>query len=160
MLVCTALSRTSLQSAVSTAYAGMRAISFEGMQYRYDIAYRALAKDGGRKKLRIGVLGSTRGTDLGALLAAMAKGRLPGCEIACVVSNKAKAGILDKAREAGLPALALKCEKGTERKVYDESVTRALHENGVDVVLMIGYMRIVSKSFTDAWSGRMMNVHP
>ena len=144
VLTVTALSSASLQSAVAMAYAGMRAIHFEGMHYRYDIARKALQEDNNDPPtLRIGVLGSTRGTDMAALLAAMGNGRLQGGEIVCVVSNKAKALILDKATAASIPSIYLKCPKGTSRDAYDAQVTQALQEHHVDVVLMIGYMRIV-----------------
>ena len=159
VLVCTALSSVSLASAVTTAYAGMRAISFEGMQYRYDIAKKALSSTS-EKKLRIGILGSTRGTDMAAVLVALGKGRLAGGEIVCVVSNRSKSGILEKARNAGIPDIVLKCAKGEARDVYDAKVTNVLKSHQVDVVLMIGYMRIVSPSFTAAWSGKLLNVHP
>jgi formyltetrahydrofolate-dependent phosphoribosylglycinamide formyltransferase len=161
VLVCTALSDMSLASAVSTAYAGLRAISFEGMQYRYDIAKRALDNSNTSKKtIRIGVLGSTRGTDMASLLQAIGSGRLAGGEIACVVSNRTKSGILEKARAAGIPDIALKCLKAETREEYDARVTNTLRANNVDVVLMIGYMRIVSPSFTAEWAGKLLNVHP
>jgi formyltetrahydrofolate-dependent phosphoribosylglycinamide formyltransferase len=167
VLAVTALSTASLQSAVSTAYAGMRAINFEGMQYRYDIARRALSNNtttGETKEnmptLRIGVLGSTRGTDLASLIKAIDNGRLNGGKIVCVVSNKSKAIILEKARVASIPAIALKYTKNMSRDDYDAQVTKTLKEYSVDVVLMIGYMRIVSPSFTAEWAGKLLNVHP
>ena len=163
VLAVTALSSSSLKSAVSSAYAGMRAIHFEGMQYRYDIARQASTANTANTTtpaLRIGVLGSTRGTDMAALIAAMHQGRLQGGEIVCVVSNKKHALILEKASAANIPAIALSCKKGTSRDVYDAQVTQVLREHKVDVVLMIGYMRIVSPSFTAAWKGKLLNVHP
>ncbi len=109
--------------------------------------------------LRVGVLGSTRGTALQGVLDALAAGALPGVELALVVSDRAAAPILERARGAMVRAEWID-PKGLTREAYDERVTAALVEAGVELVLMIGYMRIVSPGFVEAWRGRMLNVHP
>jgi phosphoribosylglycinamide formyltransferase-1 len=109
--------------------------------------------------LRVGVLGSTRGTALQGVLDALAAGALPGVELALVVSDRATAPILERARGAAVRAEWID-PKGLTREAYDERVTAALVEAGVELVLMIGYMRIVSPGFVEAWRGRMLNVHP
>jgi phosphoribosylglycinamide formyltransferase-1 len=109
--------------------------------------------------LVVGVLGSTRGTALQGMLDALAEGSLPGVELALVVSDKAAAPILERARGAGVRAEWI-AAKGLTREAYDEGVTAALREAGVELVLMVGYMRIVSPAFVEAWRGRMLNVHP
>jgi phosphoribosylglycinamide formyltransferase-1 len=109
--------------------------------------------------LVVGVLGSTRGTALQGVLDALAAGSLPGVELALVVSDKATAPILERARMAGVPAEWI-AATGLTRVAYDERVTVVLREAGVELVLMIGYMRIVSPAFVEAWRGRMLNVHP
>jgi phosphoribosylglycinamide formyltransferase-1 len=109
--------------------------------------------------LVVGVLGSTRGTALQGVLDALAAGSLPGVELALVVSDKATAPILERARMAGVPAEWI-AANGLTREAYDERVTAVLREAGVELVLMIGYMRIVSPAFVEAWRGRMLNVHP
>ena len=155
VLVVTSVSTDNLRSAVSGAYAGMRALDFEGMQYRYDIAARALTK---ARPLRVGVLGSTRGTDLDSLLDALSLGRGTGISIEVVVSNRKSSQILAKAESAGIPTHHIPCPKGTPRDVYDAAVTSVLEEHGpLDVVLMIGYMRIVSPSFTAQWANRLVS---
>lgn len=108
--------------------------------------------------IRVGVLGSTRGTALQGVFDAIAAGTLDA-KIALVISDRATAPILDRARLYKAPALFLD-PSGLSREAYDERVTAALREARVDVVLMIGYMRITSPSFVEAWRGRMLNVHP
>ena len=109
--------------------------------------------------LRVGVLGSTRGTALRGVLEALASGDLPGVELALVVSDKPAAGILERAEEAGYDTLYMN-PSGLEREIFDAEVTRAFEEAGTQLLLMIGYMRIVSRGFVEDWRGRLLNVHP
>lgn len=109
-------------------------------------------------KLRVGILGSTRGTASQGVFDAVTAGTL-NAEIAIVISDRATAPILDRARLYNATALFLD-PTGLSREAYDERVTAALRDARVDVVLMIGYMRITSAPFVDAWRGRMLNVHP
>lgn len=108
--------------------------------------------------LKVGVLGSTRGTALQGILDAIEAGTLD-VEIVVVVSDKQSAPILDRAEKYGVPALFLS-PAGLEREAYDAQVSSALHESGVELVLLIGYMRIVSTRFVETWQGRLLNVHP
>ena len=108
--------------------------------------------------VKVGVLGSTRGTALQGILDAVAAGTLD-VEIVLVVSDKKTAPILERAAKYGVRALFLS-PAGFEREAYDQRVTDALREAGAELVLMIGYMRIVSAEFIEAWRGRLLNVHP
>ena len=152
-----------LQSALRAAYAGVSKLDFVAdndkdtslLHRRKDIAHRAL-----QKKLRIGVLGSTRGTALIPVMEACANGSLRA-EIVAVVSNKESAPILDKGRSLVPQALVRAIPtKGLTREQFDAECTSALVDAGVDFVLLVGYMRILSKSFTDYWKDRCINVHP
>ena len=109
--------------------------------------------------LRVGVLGSTRGTALQGVLDALAKDELEGVELALVISDKRSAAILDRAQNADVDAIFLN-PAGLEREMFDEEVTRAFQEADVTLILMIGYMRIVSREFIEDWRGRLLNVHP
>jgi phosphoribosylglycinamide formyltransferase 1 len=109
-------------------------------------------------KLRVGILGSTRGTASQSIFEAIAA-RTLAAEVALVVANKADAPILARAAAQGAPALFLS-PKGLNREEYDGNVTHALEQARVDVVLLIGYMRIVSAGFVQHWQGRLLNVHP
>jgi phosphoribosylglycinamide formyltransferase-1 len=108
--------------------------------------------------LKIGVLGSTRGTALQGVLDAVASGELD-VEITVVISDKAQAQILERVAKYGVPTLHVDAT-GMKRAEYDEKVSAALRDAGVELVLMIGYMRIVSSGFVEAWRGRLLNVHP
>jgi formyltetrahydrofolate-dependent phosphoribosylglycinamide formyltransferase len=108
--------------------------------------------------VKVGVLGSTRGTALQGILDAIAAGTLD-VEIVLVVSDKKTAPILERAEKYGVSALFIS-PAGLEREVYDQQVSDAFCEAGADLVLMIGYMRIVSRRFVEAWRGRLLNVHP
>ena len=109
--------------------------------------------------LRVGVLGSTRGTAMQGMMDALAKGELRDVELALVISDKPDAPILKRASEAGVDTLFVSA-RGLERETFDAEVTRAFEEAGVELILMIGYMRIVSRSFVEQWRGRLLNVHP
>ncbi len=109
-------------------------------------------------KLRVCVLGSTRGTALQGVIDAIEAGTLEA-EIPLVISDRAGALILRRAERHGIRGLFLGAS-GLTRETYDERVSEALREAGANVVLMIGYMRIVSPAFVAAWSGRLLNVHP
>jgi len=109
-------------------------------------------------RLKVGVLGSTRGTALQGVIDAIATGELD-VELVLVVSDRATAPILQRAAEYEIKATHLDA-KGLTREVYDERVTEALVQAGAELVLMIGYMRIVSPAFVAAWRGRLLNVHP
>ncbi|VEU35771.1 unnamed protein product [Pseudo-nitzschia multistriata] len=150
-----------LKSALKTAYKGVDAISFIGddgaplMHNRTDIGRKAT-----QKKLRIGVLGSTRGTALIPVMEACASGALDA-EIVAVISNKSDAPILEKGKSLG-PTVVTKfvSSKGLSRAQYDAECTAALVGAGVEYVLLIGYMRILSGSFCKFWAGCCINVHP
>ncbi len=108
--------------------------------------------------LRVGVLGSTRGTALQGVLDAIAGGSLDA-EVVMVISDKRTAPILERAARHQVAALFLD-PAGLTREAYDRQVSQVLEGVGVEVVLLIGYMRIVSTSFVQAWRGRLLNVHP
>ncbi|MGI4831220.1 MAG: phosphoribosylglycinamide formyltransferase [Janthinobacterium lividum] len=111
------------------------------------------------ESLRVGVLGSTRGTALQGVLDALEDGTLSDVELALVVSDKPGAHILERAGDAGFDTLHLS-PTGLEREIYDAEVTAAFEEAQVDLILMIGYMRIVTRGFVEDWRGRLLNVHP
>jgi phosphoribosylglycinamide formyltransferase-1 len=108
--------------------------------------------------LRVGVLGSTRGTALKGVLDAIAAGTLD-VDLRIVISDKPTAPILDRAKLYKVPALFLD-PTGLTREQYDERITAELHKARVDLVLLIGYMRILSPHFVAEWHGRLLNVHP
>lgn len=107
---------------------------------------------------RVGVLISGRGSNLQALLDAAAAGRLGG-PVAVVVSNVEDAAGLERARRALVPALC-RPHGGKSREDHDRELVAILREHRVDLVCLAGYMRILSDVLLDAFSGRILNVHP
>jgi phosphoribosylglycinamide formyltransferase 1 len=108
--------------------------------------------------IRLGILGSTRGTHLLTLLNAIQQRNL-NADIAMVMSNKKDAIILERARTHELQAIFLD-SAGLTRELYDQKTSALLSENKVDIVVLIGYMRILSAAFVKAWRNKIINVHP
>ena len=108
---------------------------------------------------RIGILLSGRGSNFLAIHQAIRDGRLPGAEIAVVLSNKADAPGLAAARELGLPAHHIPVAGRTPVQRDAEFIAK-LRDYGVDLVCLAGYMRIVSPEFVAAFPERILNVHP
>jgi len=108
---------------------------------------------------RIGVLLSGRGSNFEALAESCASGRIPGAEIAIVVSNRDGAPGIERARARGIPARVIP-SKGLEREVYDRQVAAVLKEHRADLVCLAGYMRLLSPYFVAEFPRRILNIHP
>ena len=108
--------------------------------------------------ISLGVLGSTNGTDLQAILDAIS-GRKLNANVAVLISNRANAYILERARNHNVPAFFISHKKKT-RKEFDTEMTTVLKKHNVDLVLLIGFMRILSAEFCREWQDRILNVHP
>ena len=108
---------------------------------------------------RIGVLLSGRGSNFEALADSIAAGRLPGAEIAIVISNREDAPGLARAAERAIPSKAIP-SKGLAREVYDKIVVAELQTAGVELVCLAGFMRLLSPHFVAAFRQRLVNIHP
>lgn len=108
---------------------------------------------------RIGVLLSGRGSNFEALADSCAAGRIPGAEVAIVVSNREGAPGIDRARARGI-ATRVFPSKGLEREAYDRQVAAVLKEHSVDLVCLAGYMRLLSPWFVAQFPQRILNIHP
>ena len=108
--------------------------------------------------IRLGVLGSTRGTDLQAILDAIQNNALDA-EVVVVVSNRNKSYILERARHHNIPDIFVS-QKGKTRNEFDREITATLLQYGSDLILLIGFMRILSAEFCRKWQDRILNVHP
>jgi phosphoribosylglycinamide formyltransferase 1 len=108
---------------------------------------------------RIGVLLSGRGSNFEALAESIRAGRIPGAEIALVVSNRDGAPGIEKARARGMATRVIP-SKGLERETYDRQVAAALQDANVDLVCLAGYMRLLSPYFIAAFPQRILNIHP
>ena len=105
-------------------------------------------------KTRIAVLVSGGGTNLQALIDAQGRGEIPDGEIALVVSNNPKAYALERAKRAGIKTAV--CEKpGMEGKIIE-----ALREHDIQMIVLAGFMAILSKNFVSLYPERIINIHP
>ena len=112
-----------------------------------------------RPQLKVGVLVSGSGTNLQAIIDRSESGDL-GARVACVISNKADAFALERARNHGIPALYLNHRLFASREEYDAALVSTLREHGVGLVVLAGFMRIVTPVLLDAFPMAVMNIHP
>ena len=110
-------------------------------------------------KKRIGILLSGRGSNFEALAESVAAGRIPGAEIAVVISNREGAPGIDRAKTRGLETRVIP-SKGLEREAYDRQVVAVLKEKRVDLVCLAGFMRLLSPYFVAEFRNRILNIHP
>lgn len=108
---------------------------------------------------RLGILLSGRGSNFVAIAEAIRRHRLPGAEIAVVLSNKTDAPGLATARTMGLAAFAVPTA-GRSRAEHDAEMIARLHQHKVDLVCLAGYMRILTPEFVRAFPNKILNVHP
>jgi phosphoribosylglycinamide formyltransferase-1 len=109
--------------------------------------------------IRLGVLLSGRGSNFLAIAKNIREGRLPGVEIAIVVSNIADAPGIGAARELGLET-AVHVSKGRPRAEHDRDMLATLQAANVDLVILAGYMRLLSPDFIHTFPNRILNIHP
>lgn len=112
-----------------------------------------------RPPLRIAVLASGRGSNLQAMLDAIAAGVLDA-EVVGVLSDKPRAPVLERARAAGLDALALSPRGFPTRLEFDAAMFDAVERTAPDLVVCAGYMRLISEPQVTRMAGRMVNIHP
>lgn len=108
--------------------------------------------------IRLGVLGSTKGTDLQAILDAIDGGKL-NASVEVVISNRESAYILERGQNYSIPSIFIP-HVGKQREDFDAEISEQLNKYNVDLVLLIGFMRILSEKFCNEWNGRLLNVHP
>ena len=111
-------------------------------------------------KARIAVFVSGGGTNLQALIDAQRGGILTSGEIVLVVSNAAGAYALERARMAGIPTCTVVKKQLGSQEAFEAELVRVLEENSIDVIILAGFMSILSGGFTDRYPRRILNVHP
>ena len=111
-------------------------------------------------KVRIAVLVSGGGTNLQALLDAQKAGKLPSGEIALVVSNTAGAYALGRAKNAGVPCCTILKKALGSQAAFEDALEAKLREFDIQVIILAGFLNILSGSFTEKYPGRILNVHP
>ena len=113
-----------------------------------------------RDKARIAVLVSGGGTNLQALIDAQKSGVLRSGEIALVVSNNSRAYALTRAEKAGIEALTITKKDSGGQEGFEAALTAALEERKIDLIVLAGFMSILSADFTRHFERRIINVHP
>ncbi|WP_158044539.1 phosphoribosylglycinamide formyltransferase [Skermanella pratensis] len=110
-------------------------------------------------RLKVGVLISGRGSNLQALIDACADPGFPA-EIVLVLSNKADAYGLERARAAGIPASVVSHRDFADKPSFEAAMDEALRSAGVDLVCLAGFMRLLTADFVERWRDRLINIHP
>jgi len=108
---------------------------------------------------RIAVLLSGRGSNFQSILSASQSGTLGG-DIALVISNRPGAGGLDIARDAGIETALIDHQAYSTREAFDADLAGALESQSPDLIVLAGFMRILTPEFTSRFAGRLMNIHP
>jgi len=111
-------------------------------------------------KKRIAVLVSGGGTNLQALIDAENAGLIPHGEISLVISNNPNAYALERARVNGIPGAVISKKECGSQAAFEAQIQAVLERNGTDLIILAGFMCILSESFTSKWPKRIINVHP
>ena len=111
-------------------------------------------------KTRIAVFVSGGGTNLQALIDAQSAGRLTAGEIVLVLASRADAYALTRAENAGIPTAVCSRKDLGGQAAFEEAIEEQLSAHGIEMIVLAGFMSILSKSFTDKWAERIVNVHP
>ena len=110
--------------------------------------------------VKIAVFVSGGGTNLQALIDAQKSGIIKSGEISLVVSNKEGAYALERAKNNGIKTITILKKNFDSARAFEEKLVEILKENNIDIIVLAGFMSILSKYFTDTFSGRILNVHP
>jgi phosphoribosylglycinamide formyltransferase-1 len=111
-------------------------------------------------KRRVAILISGRGSNMVALIRAAMTADFPA-EIAVVISNRADAGGLEKARASGIPTATIESKPfGKDRAAFEAVLQSALDQHRIDLICLGGFMRLFTAEFVQRWYGRMLNIHP
>src|SRR5262249_11427017 len=113
----------------------------------------------GSERLRLAVLASGRGSNLGAILDACRRNEFPA-QVVVVVSDRETAAALERARREGVDAVFLDPKAYGDRAAYDQALVAALEPHRPGLVCLAGFMRLLGPAFVGAWAGRLMNIHP
>jgi phosphoribosylglycinamide formyltransferase-1 len=111
-------------------------------------------------KRRVAILISGRGSNMAALIEAAKAGDFPA-EIAVVISNRAEAGGLDRARASGIATEVIESKPfGNDRAAFEKVLEETLGRHRIELICLGGFMRLFTAGFVQRWYGRMLNIHP
>lgn len=110
--------------------------------------------------LKIAVLVSGGGTNLQAIIDAIADGRIKNTEITLVISNKPGAFALERAEKNSIPAVCISPKDYTDKDAYDTAMLEALSKAGAELIVLAGFLVVLSDRFVKAYEGKIINIHP
>lgn len=110
-------------------------------------------------KLVLGVMASGRGSNLQSILDAIEKGTVPA-RVSVVITDKPEAKALERARAAGIPAVCVNRKEYDSRETFEHALIDVLRAHGVELVVLAGFMRILTPVFVQAFKHRILNIHP
>lgn len=113
-----------------------------------------------KEKMNIAVLVSGGGTNLQALIDASARGEMNSCRLALVISNNPSAYALTRAKEAGIPSLVISRKQTGSLAAMEDAMIEAFSQNDIDLIVLAGFMCILSENFTKKYDKRILNIHP
>lgn len=113
-----------------------------------------------KRDVKIAVLVSGGGTNLAALIKAQQNGVLHSGKIALVISNKADAYALTRAAEAGIPTAVVEKKQFADKAAFEAAIVAKLEQYEIDIIVLAGFMCILSENFTRRFEKRILNVHP
>lgn len=111
------------------------------------------------RKLKLGILASGGGTNLQTIIDQCQQQKIDA-EITLVLSNNPDAGALERAEKAGLPNICINHREFADRQSFDRAVVATLQEAGAELIVLAGFMRIISEVFVTAFPQRIINIHP
>ena len=111
-------------------------------------------------RTKIAVMVSGGGTNLQALLDAQKSGILTAGEIVLVIASNSKAYAITRAENAGVPAVVCSRKELGSQEAFEAAISQALADHGVELIVLAGFMSILSENFTSQWPRRILNVHP
>lgn len=112
------------------------------------------------EKTKIAVFVSGGGTNLQALIDAQTAGVLTSGEIVLVVASSSKAYALERAKKAGIPGVVCSRKDLGSQEAFEQAISTVLAEYGIELIVLAGFMSILSENFTRQWPERIINVHP
>ena len=113
-----------------------------------------------KNKVRVAVFVSGGGTNLQALIDAVGSGVIKHAEIGVVISNNPDAYAITRAENAGIPTLIVSSKEYRDQALFEEKLIEALNEYNIELIVLAGFMRILSENFTSKYPKRILNVHP
>ena len=112
------------------------------------------------KKFKIAVFASTRGTDFDAIIEEKKNGKMPNIEICFLFSNRKNCGAVELAKKNNIPVEILEPQKKEKREDYDRKVFQICQKQKIDLIVLVGYMRLFSPFFVKKFWRKIINIHP